>query len=91
MRKIIVLAVREYQAAVKTKAFIISILAMPVFMGLSIGAQTLLRDKVDTTDKRIAVLDQTGRLYDAMAEAAGNWNTVEVFKGEGQNRKKTKP
>lgn len=91
MRKIIVVAVREYQAAVRTKAFIISILAMPVFMGLSIAAQTFLRDKVDTTDKRIAVMDRSGRLYDAMAEAAGDWNTKEVFKGAGENRKKTKP
>jgi len=26
-----------------------------------------------------------------MDEAAGGWNTAEVFKGEGENRKKTKP
>ena len=30
MRKMIVIAVREYQAAVRTKAFIISLLALPV-------------------------------------------------------------
>ena len=91
MRKIIVVAVREYQAAVKTKAFIISILAMPVFMGGGIVFQTLMRDKVDTTDKKIAVVDQTGRLYDAVVEEALKRNKSEVFKGEGEKRKKVRP
>ncbi|UCC31964.1 MAG: hypothetical protein JSU86_06730, partial [Phycisphaerales bacterium] len=91
MRKIIVVAVREYQAAVKTKAFIISILAMPVFMGGGIVVQTLMRDKVDTTDRRIAVVDQTGRLYDAVVEEALKRNESDVFKGEGEDRKKIRP
>ncbi len=91
MRKVIVIAVREYQAAVKTKAFIISILAMPVFMGGSIAVQALMRDKVDTTDKRIAVLDQTGRLYDLIVEASLQRDQTIVFKGEGAERKKVKP
>ena len=32
--------------------------------------QILLQDKVDTTDKRFAILDHTGRVYDAVEEAA---------------------
>ncbi len=91
MRRIIVVAVREYQAAVKTKAFIISILAMPVFMGGGIVVQTFMRDRVDTTDKKIAVLDQTGRLYDAVAEAARERNETGIFRGEGEARKKIRP
>ena len=39
MRKMLVVAVREYQAAVRTKAFIISIVAMPVMMMGSIVIQ----------------------------------------------------
>ena len=91
MRKMIVIAVREYQAAVRTKAFIISIVAMPIFMGGGIVAQTLLRDKVDTTDKRIAILDRTGLLYDAVADAARERNVTEIFKGEGENSKQVRP
>ena len=33
MRKMIVVAVREYQAAVKTKAFLVTLVLMPVMMG----------------------------------------------------------
>ncbi len=91
MRKIIVVAVREYQAAVRTKTFLISIIAMPVFMGGSIAMQTLMRDKVDTTDKKVAVLDHTGLLYPAVAEAASERNNSAIFKDEGEQRKKVRP
>ncbi len=46
MRKVIVIAVREYQAAVKTKTFVISVLAMPVFMGGSILVQHMLKPRI---------------------------------------------
>ena len=88
MRKTIVIAVREYQAAVKTKTFIISVVVMPVFMGGAIVAQRFMEGKVDTTDKRIAVLDHTGSLYDTIAEAA---QERDVYMEEGPDRKKIRP
>ena len=91
MRKIMVVAVREYQAAVRTKTFIISVVAMPIFMGGSIAVQTFMRDKVDTTDKKVAVLDHTGLLYEAIAEAARERNNSAIFKGEGEQLKKVRP
>ena len=54
------LALREYMAAVKTKGFIIGLVIMPVLMGGSGLAMILLKDQVDTTDKRVAVLDRSG-------------------------------
>ena len=39
MHKIRVIAAREYSAAVRTKAFIISLLVMPILMGGSILVQ----------------------------------------------------
>jgi ABC-2 type transport system permease protein len=59
MRKTLVIAAREYNAAVRTKAFIISLLMMPLLMGGSIAVQTLLRDRPDTEEKTFAVLDRT--------------------------------
>ncbi|MCH7840219.1 MAG: ABC transporter permease [Planctomycetes bacterium] len=91
MRKTIVIAVREYQAAVKTKTFIISVVVMPVFMGGAIVAQRFMEGKVDTADKRVAVLDQTGSLYDAIAEAARERDQRDVYEGEGPDRKKIRP
>ena len=62
MRKMIVVAVREYQAAVRSKAFLIGLIAMPIFMGGGLVAQLLLKDTVDTKDKHIGIVDQSGLL-----------------------------
>lgn len=91
MRKVIVVAVREYLAAVKTKAFIISLLAMPILMVASILVQVVMLGKVDTKDKRIAILDRSGVLFDEIAAAAREWNTTGIFEGEGDQRKQVKP
>ncbi|MGB2984671.1 MAG: ABC transporter permease [Phycisphaerae bacterium] len=91
MRKVIVIAVREYQAAVKTKAFIISIVLMPVLMGGAIMMQAIMHDRVDTKDKRIAILDQSDVLFDTIAEAARQRDETDVFRGEGAERKKVRP
>ena len=47
MRKILIIARREYLAAVRTKAFLIGLLSMPVMMFGSILVQTMLKDQVD--------------------------------------------
>jgi len=91
VRKVIVVAMREYLASVRTKAFIITIIAMPVMMGGSILAQVLLRDKVDIGDKRIAVLDQSGFLHGAIADAAEQRNATEVYRGAGEDRRQIQP
>lgn len=79
MRKTLVVAVREYQAAVKTKAFIISLLLMPVLWIGSIVIQMVMKDKVDITEKRVAVVDYTGKLFDALVEASEERNRTEIF------------
>lgn len=91
MRKVIVVAVREYQAAVKTKAFIVTLVAMPVLLGGSIAVSALLEDKVDTSDKRLAVVDYSGVLYDALAEAARLRNSTEIFDGEEGTGRQVRP
>lgn len=80
MRKVIVVAVREYVAAVKSKAFIITMLMMPVLMGGSLLAEKFLGDtNLDIGDKRIAVVDHTGVLYDELAAAAELRNAVDIY------------
>ncbi|HKI33019.1 MAG TPA: ABC transporter permease [Gemmataceae bacterium] len=59
MRKIFVIAVREYNAAVRTKAFLVSLVLLPVLMLGSFGVQAMLRDRVDTSPKQFAVIDRT--------------------------------
>ena len=86
MRKIIVVAVREYQAAVKTKAFLIMLIAMPVLMGGGILAQTVLSKRVDIQTKRIAVIDHDGRVYQGIAKAAESRN-ARIFDENGKQEK----
>ena len=91
MRKTIVVAIREYQAAVQTKAFVITLVAMPILMGASIAAQVLLKDKVDTTDRTVAIVDATGVLYETIAKAARERNDTQIFTTDGGVRKQYQP
>ncbi len=91
MRKIIVTAVREYQAAVKTKAFIISLIALPIIWGGAFAVQILLKDRVDTRDKSIAVVDFSGKIADAVMATAERRNAQEIFEGDGPARRQKAP
>lgn len=72
MRKILVVALREYLAAVRTKAFLISLVFLPLLMGTSIGIQVFLQGLEKGKEKEIAVVDRTpGRqLFDALKRAS---------------------
>jgi len=74
VRKILVIAKREYLATVRTKAFLVSIILMPILMGGGIFAQRLLRGVVDTGDKKIVVIDRTGKLLPKLIEEAREHN-----------------
>jgi ABC-2 type transport system permease protein len=71
MRKTLVVAAREYLAAVRTKTFLIGLLIMPIMMGGSIVVQHLLKDVVDTTERHYALIDRTpGGEFQAVILAA---------------------
>jgi ABC-2 type transport system permease protein len=76
MRKVLVIAVREYLAAVRTKAFIVGLVIMPVMMSGSLVLQWLLRDYHDIKEKRFAVVDRTpnARLLPPLQEAVRQYN-----------------
>jgi ABC-2 type transport system permease protein len=86
MHKVLRFAAREYKAAVKTKGFIIGLVLAPLFMGGSLIAFFLLKDRVDTTDKRIAVIDRSGVVAQALMDAAEYRNAKEIFE-EGTGKK----
>jgi len=75
MRKVLVIALREYRAAVRTKAFLISLILMPLLMGGSIGVQVLLKKMDDTKEKHFAVIDRTP-----------DEKLFKVLKGEAEKR-----
>ena len=79
MRKVLVIASREYQAAVRTKAFLISMIVLPTMIGGSVVIQLLFKDMRDTTDKHVVVIDRTPgeSLLERIAAAADERNQHE--------------
>ncbi len=86
MRRILRFAGREYLAAVRTKGFIIGLVIAPLMMSGSLIAFFLLKDKVDTADKTVAVVDRTGRMAAAIIDAAAARNTRDLYE-EGTGKK----
>lgn len=83
MKRILTVAQMEFLQLVRTKAFIIGILMMPVLIGLSIGFQVYAARHTDTETRRFAVIDHSGALYDALAAAAAAHNSE---KGTGESQ-----
>jgi ABC-2 type transport system permease protein len=79
--KTLIVARREYLAAVRTKAFLIGLLSMPIMMFGSILMQVALKDNVDLADKHYAVVDRTpgATVAPALEAAAGLRNSTQVF------------
>jgi ABC-2 type transport system permease protein len=88
MRKIATIALREYQALVRTKAFIISLVVMPVFMCGVIVVQSFLSGRIDTSAKKVVVLDGTARMFQPL-EALAKQHNQEV--DDRESGRKTGP
>jgi len=69
MRKLLAVIRREYVQGVRNKGFIISTLLAPAIMSLFFVVPILLATMRTGGDTRLAVLDQTGRLYAPLSES----------------------
>src|SRR5215831_1544226 len=74
MSRILVVATTEFLTLVKTKAFIIGILMLPVMLGISFGFNIFAARHADVEDHAFAVIDHTGVLYSTIAQAAEEHN-----------------
>ena len=74
MNKVWILVKREYKAAVRTKGFIISLVMLPIMMGGGFAAFMLLKDKVDLTDKRVMIIDESGSVGNHLIKVANERN-----------------
>jgi len=79
MHRALRFALREYLAAVKTKGFIIGLVLAPIMMSGGAIAFFLLKDRVDTTDKAVVVIDRSGVLAPAILIAAEERNASELY------------
>ncbi len=74
MKKILIIAAREYRAMVGTKAFLVSIIMMPILMFAGILAMELLKDVGQTRERKLAIIDHTGRFFEALQTQAEERN-----------------
>lgn len=81
MRKMLTVARREYNAAVRTKAFLIGLFLMPLLMGGGMLFQLLLGDQVDIQEKRFAIVDRTvsEKLVNILTTSADTRNASQIF------------
>lgn len=77
MRKILIIAVAEFESAVRSKAFIIGLLALPLLMGLAFVVQAF-GGRRDTSERQFAIVDRTGAMAGALVEAARAHNADET-------------
>lgn len=89
MRKALLVAARDYNAAVRTKGFLIGLLFVPIMFGGVFIVMKFTEGRVDTTDRRIAVIDHTGVVAPALIEAAERRNESELH--DEETGKKVQP
>ncbi|GMU34602.1 MAG: ABC transporter permease [Planctomycetia bacterium] len=78
MNKMWVVARREYRTTVRTKAFVVAIVLMPIFMLGGFAVQSLTEDRIDVDAKKVAVLDPNGRLFDIIVAASESRNKAKT-------------
>ncbi len=81
MSRILIIAQSEFLTLVKTKAFIIGILLMPVLMVGFFFFMAYAERHVDVERRPFAVIDHTGVLFDALKTSADAENAKRVENG----------
>src|SRR4051812_20133495 len=72
--KTLIVALSEFNTLTRSKAFLVGILLMPVFMAIALGVQRFTRNSTDVNDRRFVVVDRTGALFGPLTAAAEEWN-----------------
>jgi len=80
MNKIILILKREYLTRVKKKSFVIMTILGPILMAAMIILPTYIADWSEATEKRIAVLDETGWFFEKFKEQ-DNIKFYHVYEG----------
>jgi ABC-2 type transport system permease protein len=79
LRKILLMATRDYVESVRTKAFIIGLVVAPLLFGGGFLGIAIMKKKPDLRDKRIAVLDRTGLVAPVLVRAAAEKNAKDAY------------
>src|ERR1044071_1274337 len=75
MNRIFVVAQSEFLTLVKTKAFLIGLLMMPIITAGAIGFQVYAQKHSDREDHKFVVIDHSGMLLAPLQSAAAAFHT----------------
>ena len=79
MRKILLMAKRDYVESIKTKAFLIGLVVAPLLFGGGFLGLAILKKKPDLRDKRIAIVDRTGVVAPVFLKLAEAKNAKDAY------------
>src|SRR5689334_17514292 len=80
--KAAIVALSEFNTLTRSKAFVVGIVMMPIFMVIALGVQKFTRNATDIRDRPFVVVDRTGVLYPTIAAAADEWNKGVMATGD---------
>lgn len=75
MSRVLVVARAELLALVRTKFFVIGIISMPILGAIVFSFLSYADRHVDLQDRRLAVVDRTGLLFDVLSQEAVRHNS----------------
>jgi ABC-2 type transport system permease protein len=79
MRRILLIARRDYLATIRTRAFLFGLVVAPILFGGGFLGIALLKSQPDIKDRRVAILDRTGKAAAAVIQAAQEKNAKELY------------
>ncbi|HEV3331285.1 MAG TPA: ABC transporter permease [Bryobacteraceae bacterium] len=79
MRRILLIAKRDFVATVMTKAFIVGLLILPILMGGGFLVIAGMQAKNNAQEQHVAILDRSGAVAAAVIEAAEEANRRDMF------------
>lgn len=79
MRRVLLIAKRDYLASVKAKAFLVGLIVAPLMFGGGFLGVGLMRKKPDIADRKIAIVDRTGQAAASIVAAATAKNDKELY------------
>jgi len=78
-RRALLIAKRDYIISVRSKTFLFGLIVFPVLFGGSLIGVAILKAKPDLRDRRVALIDRTGKLADFVVQAAAGKSAREMF------------
>jgi ABC-2 type transport system permease protein len=74
VRRVLTVARSEFHTAIRARGFLIGIMLMPALFGGAVVLQRVVERQANSTLRRVAVIDDTERLFTPLSLAAEAWN-----------------